>query len=139
MRGLACLAAVCTALPLAAEALAEEVLARHTLRPGEVVTADDLRAGDGLADAAAAMVGLEVRRAVYAGRPIAPADLGPPTLIERNAIVTMTYRAGALAIRTEGRALDAGGEGERIRVMNLTSRQWVPAVVRGHGLVEVSK
>jgi flagella basal body P-ring formation protein FlgA len=68
---------------------------------------------------------------------VQPGDLGPETLVRRNAVVTMLYSAGGLAIRTEGRALDAGGEGERVRVMNLSSRQAVPAVVRARDLVEV--
>jgi flagella basal body P-ring formation protein FlgA len=131
-------AALAAAPPLAAQ----EVIAARTLRAGTVVAAGDLRARTPGADAAeriAALLGLETRRAIYAGRPITVGDLGPPTLVRRNALVVMTYTAGALGIRTEGRALEAGGEGEVIRVINLGSRQAVRAVVTGTNRVEVRR
>ncbi len=128
--------ALCLAAALALPAGAAEVVAARTLRPGLVLEARDLRGPEA---AVAELVGLEVRRAIYAERPVRPADLGPETLVRRNAMVTMLYRSGGLEIRTEGRALDEGGIGERVRVMNLTSRQSVPALVRGRGVVEVTK
>ena len=85
------------------------------------------------------MIGLEVRRAVYAGHPVAPADLGPPTLVRRNEIVVMTYSVGGVSLRTEGRALAAGGSGELVEVMNLASRRTVRAVVTGTRSVEVRR
>lgn len=115
---------------------AGEVVAARTLRPGTVLAPADLQ---GAAEDIAPLVGLETRRAVYAGRPVAGADLGPPILVQRNAIVAVHYRDGALEIRTEGRALEAGAAGERIRVMNLDSRQRVSAVVAGPGRVEVRR
>jgi len=125
---------------LPALASAQAVVAAKTLRPGAAVADGDLVAGpDGTAGDVAAMVGLEVRRAVYQGRAVTPADLGPPTLVKRNAIVRVIYRTGGLAIRTEGRALDDGGAGERVRVMNLASRQTVIGTVSAPGLVEVGR
>ena len=145
----ALLLALATLLPgLAPPAAAQEVVAARTLRPGTIVTAEDLvirdagtAAGGGAqaaaAEAIAALVGRETRVAIYAGRPVRPGDLGPPTLVRRNAIVVMHYRRGALSIRAEGRALAAGGAGERIRVLNLASRRPVEAVVTGPNEVEV--
>jgi len=124
------------ALGLPGLATAEPLTAVRTLRPGTVLSAGDLA---GPADAVEAATGQEVRRAVYAGRRIDPADLGPPTLVHRNAVVTMLFRDGLLAIRTEGRALDAGGLGERVRVMNLETRNPVAATVTGAGRVEVGR
>lgn len=121
----------------AAPAGAGEITALRTLPAGTVVSLSDLGVAEG-ADAAP-FVGLEVVRAIYVGRPVRMQDLGPPTLVRRNAIVQMIYDRGVLSIRTEGRALDAGGQGERIRVMNLSSREPVSATVRGVGLVEVAR
>ena len=119
-------------------AAAQQVIADRTLRPGETVAAADLRPGpDGNAAAVEALAGLEVRRAVYRGRPVRAADVGPPTLVRRNALVRLVYRSGGLGIRTEGRALDSGAKGERVRVMNLASRQTVTGVVTRAGRVEV--
>lgn len=121
-------------------AQAQDAVAARTLRAGTVLTAEDLRATGAAAKArAATLVGLETRRAIYAGRPVAAGDLGPPTIVRRNGLVTMLYRSGVLAIRVDGRALDSGGAGETVRVVNLASRQTVTGIVTGHGLVEVQR
>ena len=49
------------------------------------------------------------------------------------------HRAQPLQIRVEARALDRGGSGERIRAMNLDSRNAVVGRVVGPGVVEVSR
>lgn len=137
-RAAALLALVLLCMP--GPAPAQEAVATRTLRPGTVLSGADLRAaGAGAGARIAALVGLETRRAIYAGRPVLDADLGPPTVVRRNAVVTMVYRDGALAIRAEGRALDPGGAGERIRVINLASRQTVAALVTGPDQVEVQR
>ncbi len=125
---------------LALPAQAADVLARRTLRVGTILATSDL-AGEGQEAEArmAGMHGLEVRRAIYAGHPVSRADLGPPTLVRRNEIVVMTFRAGALGLRTEGRSMGAAGAGEVVEVMNLSSRQTVRAIVTGRRVVEVRR
>ena len=41
----------------------------------------------------------------------------------------MEFSKGPLAIKTEGRALEPGGMGSRIRVMNMASKRTVTAIV----------
>ena len=133
-----CIAA-CLALS-ATDTIAQDAVATRTLRPGDIVAASDLQGvSPGDAPELSALIGLEVRRAVYVGRPISQEDLGPPTLVTRNTLVAMHFAAGGLGIRTEGRALDSGGLGERVRVMNLASRQVVTATVAAPGLVEIRR
>lgn len=139
---LAAALAAAVALGLSAPLCAQEVVAARTLPPGTVLAKQDLEAGGDPAAAASRiseLVGLETRRAIYAGRPVSAADLGPPTLVRRNDVVVMLYARGGLGIRTEGRALDSGGAGEVVRVMNLSSRQPVRAVVTGANRVEVGR
>jgi len=125
---------------LSMPASAADVLARRTLRVGTIISATDLDGeGQDSATVIAWMQGLEVRRAIYAGHPVSRDDLGPPTLVRRNEIVVMTFRAGALGLRTEGRALGAGGAGEIVEVMNLSSRQTVRAIVTNRRAVEVRR
>lgn len=130
-------------LSVAGAAAAQQVLAARTLRAGTVIAASDLvwpATDAGAARARVArLVGLETRRAVYAGRPLDEADLGPPVLVRRNSVVAMVYRDRGLGIRAEGRSLDSGGEGERVRVINLGSRQQVDAIVTGPDSVEVRR
>lgn len=92
-------------------------------------TADTVRAP---ADA----VGQEARRALYAKQPIRKRDIGPVTLVERNARVTLRFRQGALELTTAGRALEAGGLGQIIRIMNLDSRRTVYGRISGAGTVD---
>lgn len=119
------------------------VVATRILRVGTVVGPTDLvlrPVPDGV-DMGATIgsldeaLGLETRASVYEGRPVRPGELGPPTLIRRNDVVTLRFSGGGLSIQTEGRALDAGGLGERIRVMNLDSRRTVTGSVAGPQLV----
>lgn len=138
MRFLCCLMLLCTTF--FGTAFGGEIVAAHTLRVGTILGPDDLQMRD-LEDQKRMdqMLGLEMRKAVYAGHPVTQAHLGPPTLVKRNEIVAMAYRTGSLGIRTEGRALTRGGKGEVVEIMNLTSRQTVRAVVVGTRQVEVQR
>ena len=114
-------------------ASSDKVIATRTLRVGSILAETDL------SRPSSDLVGMEVRRAVYAGHSIGPEDVGPPTLVRRNEIVRMHFAAGRIDLRTEGRALGAGGAGETIEVMNLSSRQTVRARVVGTRRVEVRR
>jgi len=84
-------------------------------------------------------IGLEARVALYAGRPIRAADIGPPAVIERNQIIPLVYRRAGIVISTEGRALDRAGPGDLIRVMNLSSRATVTAQIDAAGSAIVTQ
>jgi len=107
-----------------------EIIAKRSLRVGMIVEPGDLAATENhLDDHVSAFVGLEVRKAVFAGRAVGPVNFGPPTLVRR----------GSLGLRTEGRALSAGGIGDRVEVMNLDTRITVRATIVGEGRVEVRR
>ena len=93
--------------------------------------------GAGLAAHPSEVIGKETRVAVYAGRPVRLADIGPPAVIERNQIVTLVYRRSGLLIATEARALGRGGVGDMLKVMNLASRSTVTGQVDEAGRVIV--
>lgn len=128
-------------LLLAAPVHAEVVLAARTLRPQTIVTPQDLVVKTGEVPGTFAdpgpLIGLETRVAIYAGRPLRPGDLGPPSLVDRNQIVPMTFSTGGLSIQAEGRALSRGGVGDRVRVMNLESRATVWGLVQPDGSIIV--
>lgn len=129
-------------LALAAHpAQAGSVVPVRAIRAQTVVAATDLALEEAetpgaLTDIAAA-AGLEAKVTLYPGRPILPSQLGPPALVERNQQVRMVFKDGPLAISTEGRTLDRGGFGARVRVMNLESRQIVSGAVAADGSIEV--
>jgi flagellar basal body P-ring formation protein FlgA len=121
--------------------LAESLIALRTIQARDIITAEDLSPVDAVIDGALTeashAVGREARVTIYAGRPIRAADIGAPALVERNQIVPLVYAAGGLQITAEGRALDRGGEGDVIRVMNLSSRVQVTGIVDETGAVRV--
>ena len=120
---------------------AETVIAAHTIRARAVLGPEDIStiAADvpGALDDPSRALGLEARVVLYAGRPIRSGEVGAPALVERNQIVELAYRRGALTIRAEGRALARGGAGDSIRVMNTVSRSTVTGVVQPDGTVTV--
>jgi flagellar basal body P-ring formation protein FlgA len=119
--------------------LAESLVAARTLRPRERIEDADVTLVaariPGALDDAAAAIGLEVRRTIYAGRPVTADLIGPPALVERNALVTLVVDRGGLRITAEGRALDRGGAGDRVAVMNLASRTTLSGVVAADGSI----
>ncbi len=129
-------------LLLPAPAWAESVVATRTIRAQSVITETDLTLVDaaipGALDDAALAAGQEARVTIYAGRPVRAADLGPPASVERNQIVALAFLAGGLEIVTEGRALERGGAGDLIRVMNIGSRSTVTGLIDADGRVRVS-
>ena len=123
-------------------AMADSLVATHTIRAQSVVQAEDFTSVDadipGALTDAASVIGLEAKVTIYAGRPITAKDIGAATLIERNQTVSLVYRSGGLSILTEGRALSRGGAGDVIKVMNLSSRTTVSGIVSPDGTVSVT-
>jgi flagella basal body P-ring formation protein FlgA len=134
-----CAFLVLLAGPVAAEALvaARTIPARTIIGPEDILLRD-VNVMGGMADPLLA-IGQESRVALYAGRPIRSADIGPPSVIERNQIVTLVYSRGGIVISTEGRALDRAGAGDIIRIMNLASRATVTAQIDANGTAFVAQ
>ncbi len=123
-------------------ALADRIVAARTIRAQEIIAAEDLllEPGAGQGDVTLQdLIGKEALVALYPGRPVRAADVGPPALIDRNQIVSLIYLRDGLRITTEGRALARAGVGEYLRVMNLTSRATVAGRVTTDGQVLVSQ
>ncbi len=121
--------------------LAEIVVPTRTIRAKEVIVSSDIEVKTSEVNGAVRrpedLIGQEARVALYPGRPIRPADVGPPAIVDRNDLVTLVFDHVALSITAEGRALGRGAAGERIRVMNLASRTTVTGVIRPDGQIEV--
>ncbi|MEP2470940.1 MAG: flagellar basal body P-ring formation chaperone FlgA [Paracoccaceae bacterium] len=122
-------------------ALADIVVPTRTIRANAVITEVDVgtKAG-GIANAfehVSHVIGQEARKTLYAGRPILVDDIGPPALVTRNQIVSLRFIAGGLVISTEGRSLERGGIGDRVRIMNLASRTTLFGQIQPDGSVQV--
>jgi flagellar basal body P-ring formation protein FlgA len=126
-------------LPL--PALADSLVATRTIRAQTILGPEDITlvaaAIPGALTATDAAIGLEARVAIYAGRPIFANAIGPAAIIERNQLVTLIFTRGGLTIAAEGRALDRGGVGDRVQVMNLASRNTLSGLIAPDGTVQV--
>ena len=129
-------------LLLTLPAQAQTVVATHTIRSQSILTAADIELVEqsiaGAYIALEEVVGMEARVVLYPGRPIRIDDIGPPALVERNQIVTLFYSVAGLTIATEARSLGRAGIGDRVRVMNLSSRSTVSGWVQPDGSVSVA-
>lgn len=121
--------------------VADIVVPTRTIRAATIISEIDVtlkpggtpNAFDRLED----VTGQEARTTLYAGRPIRLDDIGPPALIERNQIVSLRFQSKGLVITTEGRSLQRGGIGDRIRIMNLSSRATLFGQIEPDGSVRV--
>ncbi|CUH40652.1 flagellar basal body P-ring biosynthesis protein FlgA [Jannaschia seosinensis] len=126
----------------ASTSAAETVTVLHPVRAGMSLDSGDLGfldqdAADAFADPRD-VIGLEARVNLFPGRPIRTRDVGLPTVVTRNAVVPLVYRRAGLTITLEGRALQRAGEGEPVRVMNLSSRNTVTGIATAAGAVVVN-
>lgn len=128
-----------------AEEMADAPVATTRLLPENVLRADDVhiarvRASQVRTEIAKSydqIVGMQLRRPVSAGQPLRLSDLTRPPLVQRGATIQVQLESGGLSVSGQAVAIEAGAEGERIRVQNLNSRALLTAEVIGPGLVRV--
>ncbi len=83
------------------------------------------------------VIGLAARRDMRPGVPILVNDLTRAIVVEKDSLVTMQLSTPGMHLTARGRALQDGGEGEVIRIVNLQSKMTVEGVVTGPGVVVV--
>ena len=119
---------------------------RIQLGMGTVVEPGDLRMSrrplDRLSGAVARRadqaVGMQLRQMVPAGAPFVLASLRPPVLVRKGAAVLIRIDRPGIALTAEGRALEPGGAGDAIRVLNPLSHAVLRARVIATGEVRVA-
>lgn len=121
------------------------VVAARSLSRGVLVRASDLElrhAGSTQGEPGALYsleqaVGKETARAIPAGKALTAACVQAPVYVRRGEIVTVYAHAAGIRIRTQGRARDAGSNGELVAVESLDTRETFFARVCGVREVEV--
>jgi flagella basal body P-ring formation protein FlgA len=126
-------------LPISGQVAAtvEVPVLRDSVRRGDLVNADlvdyalipaNRLSGDYVLDIAD-LTGQAARRTLHPNRPIRSADLMPPIVVPKNKLVSMVYESGAMRVTAQGRAMDDGGAGDTITVLNTDSKRTVEAVI----------
>nr|MCV4208026.1 flagellar basal body P-ring formation chaperone FlgA [Roseomonas sp. SXEYE001] len=129
-----------------AVATAPVVIATRRLALGEIVGPGDLRLArhraerlrPGLASDPGQVVGKALRRPIAINLPFVLNDLALPSVIEKNATVTMLMEGPGISMTAQGRALGSAARGEVVSVMNLASRSVVEGQAIGPGRVRVA-
>ncbi len=120
------------------------VLTRRVLS-GEIITRRDVeyvrirasRLQNNVVLNAEGLFGMASKRNLRAGVPIKTSEIRRPILVPKGALVMMVLKKKSLMLTAQGRAQEAGSDGDTIRVINVQSNTAVEAVVIGVNRVTV--
>jgi len=127
-------------------AMTSAAVLTHHLTAGTVLKSADLRAArlrvsllDGHEAAGVkSAVGMALRRDMEPNLPLLASDVGRPLLVLRGGNVRMRLESSGITLQALGVALESGGAGDLVRVMNPSSHAVVLASVEETGEVTVS-
>lgn len=112
------------------------LIASEVIPAGDIITLENSAPKSGeLTSNDEALLGKQVRRTVYAGKPVTTANTRAPFVIKRNQNVTVKYISGALEISMTGRAMENASVGEIVSIMNASSRELVSGIVTEEGWI----
>ncbi len=112
---------------------------KRAMKPGDVIAQADIEyitrrkdmvPADVLLDASQ-LLDMTPRRTAAAGHALQASDLEAPMLVRKGQLVTVTLKNGPIALSLQGRAMQNGGTGDTIRVLNTGSNQMVEGTVTG--------
>lgn len=106
------------------------------LTAGDVVLAPaDARQPDEIFTDPAQVIGRRTKAALGEGKPLLLRQLEPVWLVAKGSHVLLAARAGGLSVSAPAEALEDGGMGDVIRVLNLSSQREVKVMVTGQNSV----
>lgn len=113
----------------------------RSLAAGEVVQPEDVvwspvqshLAPAGAPQDAEAVIGLQAKRALRAGSPVAPRDLASPQVIARNDMVEVAYLSDGVELTVTGKATRNASAGEAVPILNVQSNRTIDAVAVAPG------
>lgn len=125
---------------------ADAIVPAHAMTRGDIVRTDDLiverrpraEVTDDMVAAPSEAIGRAARQTLRQGRPIRRADLMKPEIVKRDDNVTLVYAAPGFMLTTRGKALEAGGQGDIINVLNQQSKRSIQGVVAGPGRIDIA-
>ncbi len=84
------------------------------------------------------LIGMTPRRMAKSGKPLRSNELAPPELVGRGDMITILYEDGPLALSAKGKALQPGGKGDLIRIVNIASNRSIQGIISGDHEVVVT-
>jgi flagellar basal body P-ring formation protein FlgA len=124
----------------------DAVVPTHGIGRGDLIKAADLvferhpkaEVGIDAIGSTAEAIGRVARQPLRPGQPVRHADIAKPELIKRDDNVTVVYEVPGIVLTTRGKALEGGGEGDVISVLNLQSKRNVQGIVTAPGRVDIA-
>jgi flagellar basal body P-ring formation protein FlgA len=83
------------------------------------------------------LVGKQLMRQSHSGIMLKPTDVGEPTVVTRNAPVTVLFRAGAMTLTVKGLALMNASAGDPVDVLNTLTKKILHGVAQSDGTVAI--
>jgi flagella basal body P-ring formation protein FlgA len=119
---------------------------KNRVNPGDVIGKADIewkdmpldRIGQNVITDAGELIGQSPKRVIMPGQAIRTTDVQRPLSVQKNALVTMLVQSPGLELSAAGRAIDQGGVGDIIQVMNIQSKKTVQATIIGPNTVQVA-
>jgi len=113
----------------------------RSLAAGEVVQPEDViwasvqshLAPAGAPQDAEVVIGLQAKRALRAGSPVAQRDLASPQVIARNDMVEVAYLSDGVELTVTGKATRNASAGEAVPILNVQSNRTIDAVAVAPG------
>jgi len=117
----------------------------RTILPGQTIRDRDigwlamptLRIGRNIIRDKNQLIGMTPRRGLTSATPVKMSDLQRPQIIRRGKPVTILFQSDKITLTATGKAVENGGRGDVIRVMNVKSHKTIEAVVTGPNQVQV--
>ncbi len=79
------------------------------------------------------MIGREAVRTIRTGNPVSTRDITVPDIVDKGDLVPMIYRTEYMELKTSGKAMESGAEGDVIRIKNVKSGKIIQAMLRDNG------
>ncbi len=120
--------------------LARRVLSGEIIKPRDVqyVSFRASRLQNNIVLNAEDLFGMTPKRSLRAGIPIKTSEIHRPILVPKGSLVTIILVKKTMILTAQGRAQEAGSDGDTIRVTNVQSNTVVEATVIGANRVTVS-
>ena len=83
------------------------------------------------------LIGKQLIRQSRVGMMLKASDVAEPTVVTRNAMVTVVLKAGAMTLTVKGQALGAAAAGDLVDVLNTTTKKVLHGIALPDGTVSI--
>lgn len=120
-------------------------VAAQDLKAGQIITADNIlmkRVAQENSRTTVSLkkedlIGKELKKQLRSGQTLTANDVRSQVMVAKGKIVTLTFTKGGIMLSAQGKALESGGLGDTVRVMNSQSKSVVQGTVTGPETVSI--